>query len=120
MAFNGPEIGDMRHRVRIQQLAAGQDDYGQPGNSWSDVATVWASIEELSGAELVAAQSIRQDVNTRITIRYRQSLDPRMRIAWGTLLYNVGSILDPTGRKRILQLMCSRGLSDAYDTGVIP
>ena len=99
--------GDLRHRVTIQQLVVGQDDYGQPLNTWKDAATVWAKVEDLTGREYFAAQQVpTAEVSTRVTIRWRADIEPAMRVVHGARVLDIKAVLDPDGRKRELQLMC--------------
>ena len=49
--------GSLRHRVTIQRYELVVDEYGGPlrRESWKDVATVWASVEAVSGREFFAS-----------------------------------------------------------------
>ncbi|MBC7193869.1 phage head closure protein [Marinobacter sp.] len=99
--------GELRHRILIQRLASGQDEYGQPLNAWQDVATVWAKIEDLSGREYFQAQQVpTAQVSTRITIRWRPDIEPTMRVVHGARVLDIKAVLDPDGRRREIQLMC--------------
>lgn len=99
--------GDLRHRVTIQQAAETQSGSGAIGQTWSDVAAVWASIEALQGREVFAAQQINAQVSSRITIRYRAGIIPKMRMVFGARTFNIEAVIDPDGRRRELQLLVS-------------
>jgi SPP1 family predicted phage head-tail adaptor len=100
-------IGELRQRVTIQQLISGQDEYGQPVNAWDSIATVWAKVEDLAGREYFQAQQVpTSQVNTRITIRWRLDVKPEMRIVSGDRIFDIVAVLNPTGKKIELQLMC--------------
>lgn len=89
-------IGNLRHRVVIQQPVETQDaNTGAVNVSWSTFATVWASIEPLSAREFVAAQAEASKVTARIKIRYRTGVTAKMRIyhAYKDLYYNIEGIL---------------------------
>lgn len=88
------------------------DELGQPIESWSEVATVWASVEDLTGREYQAAQSTQNPVQTRIRIRYRAGIQSSMRVLHGTDVYSIQAVLDRDGSKRELQLMCVKGLNN--------
>lgn len=101
------KAGELRHRVTIQQRVTGQDEYGQPLNTWQDMATVWAKIEDLTGREYFSAQQIpTAQVSTRATIRWRADVKPEMRLVHGSRVLDIKAVLDPDGRRRQLQLMC--------------
>ncbi|HCZ15773.1 MAG TPA: head-tail adaptor, partial [Candidatus Accumulibacter sp.] len=46
--------GTLRKRITLQQQSLSVDSYGQQVITWTDVATVWASLEPSVGRELVA------------------------------------------------------------------
>ena len=97
--------GDLRRRVTIQQKSVTRDTYGAEVVSWTDVATVWASVEDLSGRELYDAERITTEVTTRIRMRYRAGITTDMRAVYGARTFNIRAVLDPEGRKRELQLL---------------
>ena len=110
-------IGPLRHRIALQQLVAGspqQSASGAPDVAWSTLATVWGSVEPLSGRELVAAQQVNAEVSTWIGIRYLPGIVPTMRVVHpgdGGRVYQILAVLpDPTLRGWI-RLMCSSGLT---------
>jgi SPP1 family predicted phage head-tail adaptor len=98
--------------VTVQYLEAGQDQAGQPVDTWAEFATVWASIEDLTGREFQAAQATQNGTSTRIRIRYREGIEAQMRVVQGAHVYDIQAVLDRDGRKTELQLMCRRGVSN--------
>ena len=101
-------IGDLRHRVAIQARDATLDVYGQPAQTWTTTATVWGSVADISGKELLAAMAVQSEVSTHITIRYRAGVTTANRILYDGVIYNISAVVDPTGRKRETNLMCAR------------
>ena len=63
--------GQMSQRVRIQQPTVAKDALGAPTQTWSDIATVWADIQPISGREARIADRIAAVVSHQITVRYR-------------------------------------------------
>lgn len=104
----------LRHRVDIQNFASVQDsNTGAVTDTWTDVfESVAASIQPISGREFIAAQSIQAGVNTKITIRYVDGVQPRMRVVHGSNIYNIRAVLpDPTLRRH-LTLMAEVGVNE--------
>ncbi len=97
----------LNRRITIQEATTGQDAIGQPVNTWSDVATVWAAINDLSGREYLAADAAQNAVTTKITIRHLDGLAPAMRVIAGEDEYDVEAVLGTD--RRTLMLMCVRG-----------
>lgn len=108
-------IGTLRHRVTIQQLVAGspqQYDTGEPDESWTDVATVWASVEPLQGRELTAAQEVHSEAEVRIKMRYRSGVTAKMRVSFDGVYYSILVVLDKALRHIELDLICRTGVND--------
>lgn len=108
----------LRHRVDIEDFVSIQDsETGAVSDEWasilaSDEELVPAEIYPMSGREFVQAQSIQAGVNTKITIRWRSDVQPRMRVVHGADIYNIKAVLpDPTLRRH-LTLMCESGVNE--------
>lgn len=97
--------GMLRHRVTLQRFQQGQDAYGGPVETWEDVATVWASLEAMSGREFFASQQAQSEVTQRIRIRYRAGVTADMRVIHNGKVFNIVAPL-PDNRGRELVLMC--------------
>lgn len=98
--------GQLRHRITIQQKQVSQNSYGEEIVTWTDLAIVWASVEDLSGREFYEARQIpTAEVTTRVRIRYRSDVKPTMRVVFSRML-EIVAVLDPEGCKRELVLMC--------------
>lgn len=72
--------GELRHRVQIQVASDSRDAHGGNVRSWSTIATVWASIEPLTGRELFEAQQIESRATVRIRLRHYPGLTGKHRI----------------------------------------
>ena len=97
--------GQLRHKVIIQENTPSRDDYGAEAESWSNFATVWAAIEPIRGREFWESQQINAEVTARITIRYLSGVTPKMRVKYGTRIFDIISVINPEERNRDLQLM---------------
>ena len=61
-------IGQMRHRITIEQLSAAQDGLGQPVRTWNAVATaISADVRYLSGLQAIKADATTSVVNAATT-----------------------------------------------------
>lgn len=99
------QAGKLNERAIIQQLASGQDALGQPVQTWSTVATVWANVRHLSGSETIRAGADSSAVKASIRIRHRSGLNAGMRVTVGSSVYGIASIL-PAERKVYIDLVC--------------
>ncbi|MBA3588299.1 phage head closure protein [Methylibium sp.] len=96
------QAGALNRRITIKQLAAGQDAIGQPLQTWSDVATVWANVLHKSGAESIKAEQEVSIVRASIRIRRRAGITAAMRCHLGAVVYEIKAVLpDEQDRERI-------------------
>jgi len=98
--------GDLRHRITLQELVSIPDGMGGFSEGWQDVATVWASVEPLRGQERYLAQQAVQEITHKVTIRYRKSVSPKMRILFGNRVLSIVAVIDPGERRKWLELLC--------------
>lgn len=99
--------GLLRQRITLQEDNSVQGRFGQKTPDWEEFAVVWADVRAIGGAERFAAQQVVPMLNYKITIRHRGDLRENMRIVLesGALL-DIQSILDPNGRKEVLEILC--------------
>ena len=112
--------GQLRRRVTIQQRLATQDAFGQQATgagAWTDVQTVYAKIESLSGSQLQKAQSIYSETTHQVTVRYQAFLADvktvgSYRILYGTRVFDIGADLNVDERNRVVELLAKEGLNE--------
>ena len=96
-------IGNLRHRITLQKPVVIKDSIGQELEEWQDVATVWASVEPLSGKEYSNAKQTNSEVSTKITTRYLDGITPFMRVLFQKHTYNILSVINFEERNIYLQ-----------------
>jgi SPP1 family predicted phage head-tail adaptor len=97
-------------KVTLQQRSLVVDEYGQPGTSWVNVATINADPRHLRGLE-----SLRSDVTTSVvkaSFRVRSNSVTRgitagMRLVFQNVPYNIIAVL-PQGRNDVLDIAAER------------
>lgn len=110
--------GKLRHRVALESPSYSQDaTTGEMVLTWAAHGTVSAAIEPSSAREFTAAQAVQSQIDTRITIRYRDDV----RANWRALhmvngsvskVYNIhGTLADPDSGLKYLTLPCSTGVN---------
>lgn len=95
--------GTLRHRITVQRLVAGspsQNAIGEPDESWTALATRWASVDPLKGRELIAAQQVASEVTGVIRIRHLAGVTSKMRVVFGARNYDVLAVVNPDERNR--------------------
>jgi SPP1 family predicted phage head-tail adaptor len=97
--------GRLRDRVTLQAKAVTRDAFGGEVVTWGTHATLWASVESLSGREYIEQQfgvdQVRATRAVRVVLRYRDDVVPWMRIVHG-------------GRVLEIQAVIKRGLDELH------
>lgn len=109
-------IGKFRHRVTIQKYTPTHDSFGEEVKEWVDVCTVWAGVEPLRGREFFRAQTIHAEVTTRVSIRYRGGISPKMRVVFDGRFFDILSVINEEEKNKEIQLMCKEMITggDGY------
>ena len=100
------KIGELRQRVVLQLKEIAEDELKQQYEVWTDAATVWASVEPLSGREYFTAGQVNSEISVKVTIRYRKDITPDMRVVFGGKVYETLSVINPKERCETLIMMC--------------
>lgn len=98
------EIGDLRHRITLQQLTTSVNDNGFEVETWEDFKTVWAAVSNLHGREYYAAAAVQAENTVKFTIRYLEGLNTTMRILFQGRQYNITAIDNIKYRNRYIEI----------------
>lgn len=106
-------IGDMRHRVRIEQRSTAQDASGEALLSWILVKEVYAALQATPGSEVWASAQRSGRVPTIFRIRYLSTVVPEMRLTWNGKVFDIKSAVDQGGRKEEMILTTEELVGEA-------
>lgn len=83
--------GRLDERITIEVKVVGTQNAtgGYDDDSWTEVDTVWAQVQPMSGRERVQAEQIEGPTTYRITIRRRDDLTVHHRIVWRSRPLNI-------------------------------
>ncbi len=102
-----PEAGRLNKRITIQEPVEGTtDSAGQPTVTWSDVDTVWAWVQPLTGKEGVEAQQKYGEVTHAVVIRYRSDVTTKCRIELGARTLEIKALLNTDEENKELRMVC--------------
>ena len=99
------KVGQMRHRMTIQSQVATPDGMGGSTITWADVATVWADIRPVSGAERAQADRLMLDVSHSILMRHRALSATTERLTMDGRVFNVVSLYDADESRSHLKVL---------------
>lgn len=95
----------LNHRIDIESRQSGEDELGQPIETWTIVASVWADVRHLSGVSAIKAGADVSVVQVSVRIRHREGLNAGMRVTHAGAHYDVMAAL-PDGRNQYIDLVC--------------
>jgi len=105
------KIGQLRHRLEIQEKRSVMDEWGNQVSEWFTVATAWAAIEPIRGEEYWAAGAQQRETTHRVTMRYVPGVTPKHRLLFGNRILEIESTLNLEERSRLLELLCKERLN---------
>lgn len=86
--------GEMRERVTIQEPARSTNAVGESTLAWSDVATVWASVNGVSAKEMLDYGQEQVSVTHKLRLRYYSGLTQQHRFRWRGKTLHIVSLLE--------------------------
>jgi SPP1 family predicted phage head-tail adaptor len=102
--------GLMRQRITMERPIETQAAEGSIRRTWETFTTAWASIEPLAGREYFAAAREQADVSHRIRMRYAEGVTHKMRVLFGSRIFQIESVINVGERNRELILMCKEAV----------
>lgn len=103
------KIGDLRQRVTLQQSVKTPDGHKGFTEQWQDLASMWASVEPLTGREYFSAHQIQAEVTHRVKVRHRTDATVKMRFKHQDRNLYIESIIDIKERRETLEILCKEG-----------
>jgi len=91
--------------ITIEKRGEAQDSTGQPKETWTRQAPVWASIRPVSGREYYNASGPRAEITHEIVLRHNPKIAPRDRIVFEGRIFDVISPLNVSEQNRYTKLM---------------
>lgn len=106
----GIDAGSLDRRVRIERRATTEDDFGGEIETWSELATLWASVNFGQGQE--RRQAAQESATAPATFRVRWSpvtatITPVDRILFMDAIWDISSAV-PFGRNEGIDITATR------------
>lgn len=83
-----------------------RNGFNEAITTWSTVATVWASVEPISGREFFEAEHVQSEITHRVRLRYRAGITAQMRVLFDSRYLMIETVINYAERGTDLQLMC--------------
>jgi SPP1 family predicted phage head-tail adaptor len=96
--------GMLRTELALQAATLIPDGMGGSTEDWTETALVFARVEPASAHVFRRANRDVQEVTHRMTIRYRDGIEPGMRFVKSNRIFRILTVIDPdeTGRYLVL------------------
>jgi len=109
------QAGSLDRRVTLLRRSTVEDDFNADAETWSELATVWASFKPVSDVERVQAQAVGAVATARFQIRWStqvRDLSPKDRLLFEGRTYGVSAV-KPLGRRTGLEITASAAIDEA-------
>lgn len=100
------QAGRLDQRITIKQKVATQDTFGGETVTWSDVCTVWAQVQPITGREYLQGKQLQEEQTVRIRIRHRTGIAPAMRAHLGSRVFDILDVQNIDTANKETALMC--------------
>jgi SPP1 family predicted phage head-tail adaptor len=105
----------LRHRITLQRPGGNRNAMGERETTWTDVATVCANVEPVSGRQEWLARQEQASTTHTITVRWSSNIasaDASWRVKFGERLMPLDKPpIDVDERRQWLEIACTEGLS---------
>lgn len=99
-------IGELNQRAAILGRVMTPDGGGGFGQTWETLASVWASLEALSGAETFGPDANESRVRYRIRMRRYNIAAAGQRVKIGARKFHVHAVEDEGPAAPLIALLC--------------
>ena len=99
--------GRLDRSVLIESLTEAGDTTGDVVETWTPVATVWASKRDIGGKEYLSAAQEHADVTAVFRMRYRADVDATCLLTCEGNVFDIVNTKE-LGRREGLELMAKR------------
>jgi SPP1 family predicted phage head-tail adaptor len=106
--------GRMDQRITLQRLARTPDGFGGTTEAWADYPAnpkVWAKVMAKAGRENISDGRMAANFTVLFEIYNRSDLDPRDRIVWQDVVYNIRGVRQEGGQRLTLVIEAERGVA---------
>lgn len=102
--------GTLRRRIVIETPTETQDTFGEPDVTWSEFASIRASVEPLAGREFFQSRQFDAEISTRFIMRYVSGITAKMRVKYDSRYFDINAVINVDDRNRETVLMCTENV----------
>ena len=102
-------IGRLNQRITLYQFTESEDDMGQSTQALTEIATVWADIYPVRGAEYYELKKVQSRVTHKCFIRYREEyegINSNWYLSVDGKIFDIDSAVDVDYEHKLLEIRC--------------
>ena len=94
--------GALNQRVQLQSLSEIPDGCGGLEKTWTNIASLWASVKSVVPTSAELAQQVTEETLLEVSIRYREDVTSGWRFLKDARSWRIMTVADPDQRGRYL------------------
>lgn len=98
------KAGDLRHQITLQKPTSATDARGNRVITYSDAASLWAGMKDVSGRDLYAALANNAEDLVTFTIRWRDDVRETYRVVYANQTYEIKQVNHLGYKRDFIQL----------------
>jgi SPP1 family predicted phage head-tail adaptor len=98
--------GRLDRRISIERVTTAPDAFNTPVETWTTIAEVWASKEDIKDGERLRAQEVSAEITTRFQIRWSTTVadvNPKDRLTFDAKTYDIFGVKE-IGRREGIEI----------------
>lgn len=99
------QTGRLDRQIKLLRYGTTTDTAGGIVDTYTEFATIWATVTDLRGTQFFASQQSQSVVTTKFFMRYRDDLTAKDRIEWKGKQYEIIGTPIEVGRNEALEVM---------------
>ncbi|MDD5359488.1 MAG: phage head closure protein [Sulfurovaceae bacterium] len=105
-------VGPLNRFITIEQSQQTRDGAGGFINTWSEFTKAWAAINPVSGSSKYVSAERHSEATHQITIRWLDGVTPKMRVVYGTRIFEILSAPNIAERNKQIIIIAKEVLDD--------
>ena len=99
-------VGALRHRLLFQSVGSIDGTFGKTINTTpSTIATVWGSIDPISGKEMDLIHEVQAEVTHKVIIRYKSGIDASDQFVHRSRTFHIEAVRDADERRAYMLIL---------------
>lgn len=97
--------GQLRHKIRIEQVTETRTNSGAIAETWGNFKTVRAEVIPQSGREYFNNSQVSSQETARFNIHYTPGITTKMRIIFNNRTYDIHEVINNREHNRFITMV---------------